>query len=166
MNLALDRRLTMHGRRRARATGQETRLRNEDDTGFPTLSARARRALLGAAYARMDQLAQVSEPDLKKPAAWGPSALTALREAHHESGLSFHTSVASSSRMDCPTVSAEEVDAYLRDLEEPKRSTLETQRRTILEISPRAGSGDLVRHFRVPRTWQDRSPAPQRSRIT
>jgi uncharacterized protein YdhG (YjbR/CyaY superfamily) len=35
-------------------------------------------------------------------------------------------------------VSAEEVDAYLRELEEPKRSTLETLRRTILEIVPQA----------------------------
>ncbi len=35
-------------------------------------------------------------------------------------------------------MSAEEVDAYLRDLEEPKRSTLETLRRTILEIAPQA----------------------------
>jgi uncharacterized protein YdhG (YjbR/CyaY superfamily) len=35
-------------------------------------------------------------------------------------------------------VSAEEVDAYLREVEEPKRSTLETLRRTILEIVPQA----------------------------
>ncbi len=35
-------------------------------------------------------------------------------------------------------MSAEEVDAYLRDLEEPKKSTLETLRRTILEIVPEA----------------------------
>jgi len=35
-------------------------------------------------------------------------------------------------------VSAEEVDAYLRELEEPKRTTLETLRRTILEIVPQA----------------------------
>jgi uncharacterized protein YdhG (YjbR/CyaY superfamily) len=35
-------------------------------------------------------------------------------------------------------VSAEEVDAYLRELEEPKRSTLEAVRRTILEIVPEA----------------------------
>jgi uncharacterized protein YdhG (YjbR/CyaY superfamily) len=35
-------------------------------------------------------------------------------------------------------VSAEEVDAYLRALEEPKRSTLETLRRSILEIVPNA----------------------------
>jgi uncharacterized protein YdhG (YjbR/CyaY superfamily) len=32
----------------------------------------------------------------------------------------------------------EEVDAYLRDLEEPKRSTLEKMRGTILEIVPQA----------------------------
>jgi uncharacterized protein YdhG (YjbR/CyaY superfamily) len=35
-------------------------------------------------------------------------------------------------------VSADEVDAYLRGVEEPKRSTLETLRRTILEIVPGA----------------------------
>jgi uncharacterized protein YdhG (YjbR/CyaY superfamily) len=35
-------------------------------------------------------------------------------------------------------VSAEEVDEYLRGLEEPKRSTLQTLRRTILEVLPEA----------------------------
>ena len=35
-------------------------------------------------------------------------------------------------------MSAEEADAYLRGAEEPKRSTLETLRRTILEIAPQA----------------------------
>ena len=35
-------------------------------------------------------------------------------------------------------MSAEEVDAYLHEVEEPKRSTLETLRRTILEIVPQA----------------------------
>jgi uncharacterized protein YdhG (YjbR/CyaY superfamily) len=33
-------------------------------------------------------------------------------------------------------MSAEDVDAYLREIEEPKRSTLEALRRTILEIIP------------------------------
>jgi len=44
-------------------------------------------------------------------------------------------------------VSAEEVDAYLRGLGEPKRSTLETLRRTILEIVPDA---EQVISYRVP----------------
>jgi uncharacterized protein YdhG (YjbR/CyaY superfamily) len=35
-------------------------------------------------------------------------------------------------------VSAEEIDAYLTGVEEPKRSTLEALRRTILEILPYA----------------------------
>jgi uncharacterized protein YdhG (YjbR/CyaY superfamily) len=35
-------------------------------------------------------------------------------------------------------VSVEEVDAYLRGVEEPKRSTLEMLRRSILEIVPQA----------------------------
>lgn len=44
-------------------------------------------------------------------------------------------------------MSAREVDDYLRDLEEPKRSTLEALRRTILEIVPDA---EQVISYRVP----------------
>jgi uncharacterized protein YdhG (YjbR/CyaY superfamily) len=44
-------------------------------------------------------------------------------------------------------VSAEDVDAYLGELEEPKRSTLEAVRRTILEIVPEA---DQVISYGVP----------------
>jgi uncharacterized protein YdhG (YjbR/CyaY superfamily) len=44
-------------------------------------------------------------------------------------------------------VSAEEVDAYLADVEEPKRSTLQALRRTILEIVPDA---EQVISYRVP----------------
>ena len=44
-------------------------------------------------------------------------------------------------------MSAEEVDAYLRAVEEPKRSTLEALRRSILEIVPHA---EQVISYRVP----------------
>lgn len=44
-------------------------------------------------------------------------------------------------------MSAKDVDAYLRDLEEPKRSTLQALRRTILEIIPEAEEG---LSYRVP----------------
>jgi len=44
-------------------------------------------------------------------------------------------------------MSAKEVDEYLRGLDEPKRSTLESLRRTILEILPEA---DEVISYRVP----------------
>jgi uncharacterized protein YdhG (YjbR/CyaY superfamily) len=44
-------------------------------------------------------------------------------------------------------VSAEEVDEYLRALEEPKRGTLEALRRTILEVVPDA---EQVVSYRVP----------------
>jgi uncharacterized protein YdhG (YjbR/CyaY superfamily) len=44
-------------------------------------------------------------------------------------------------------VSAEEVDEYLRGVEEPKRSTLQTLRATILEIVPEA---DQVISYNVP----------------
>jgi uncharacterized protein YdhG (YjbR/CyaY superfamily) len=44
-------------------------------------------------------------------------------------------------------VSGEEVDEYLRALDEPKRSTLQALRRTILEIIPEA---EQVISYRVP----------------
>ena len=44
-------------------------------------------------------------------------------------------------------VSAEEVDEYLRAVDEPKRSTLQALRRTILEIVPEA---EQVISYRVP----------------
>jgi uncharacterized protein YdhG (YjbR/CyaY superfamily) len=44
-------------------------------------------------------------------------------------------------------VSAEEVDTYLRSIEEPKRGTLEALRKTILEIVPDA---EQVISYRVP----------------
>ena len=44
-------------------------------------------------------------------------------------------------------MSAREVDAYLRRVEEPKRSTLQTLRRTILETLPEA---EQVISYRVP----------------
>ena len=44
-------------------------------------------------------------------------------------------------------MSAEQVDSYLRDLEEPKRATLENVRRTILEILPDA---EEVISYQVP----------------
>ena len=44
-------------------------------------------------------------------------------------------------------MSAEDVDEYLRGIEEPKRSTLEALRRTILEIVPDA---EQVISYKVP----------------
>ena len=54
---------------------------------------------------------------------------------------------ARSGRLDSSVVSAEDVDAYLRGVEEPKRSTLQALRRTILEIIPEA---EEVISYRVP----------------
>ena len=44
-------------------------------------------------------------------------------------------------------MSAEDVDEYLRGIEEPKRSTLEALRRTILEIVPDA---EQIISYKVP----------------
>jgi uncharacterized protein YdhG (YjbR/CyaY superfamily) len=49
--------------------------------------------------------------------------------------------------LDCVGVSAEEIDEYLRAVEEPKRSTLQALRRAILEIVPDA---EQVISYRVP----------------
>jgi hypothetical protein len=63
----------------------------EDDMRFPRLSAPAGRALSGAGYTRLDQLAQISESDLKKLHGMGPTAIAALRAALDERGLSFRS---------------------------------------------------------------------------
>src|SRR3954470_11721808 len=49
--------------------------------------------------------------------------------------------------VDLRAVSTHDVDEYLRGLEEPKRSTLEALRRTILEVVPEA---EQVISYRVP----------------
>jgi uncharacterized protein YdhG (YjbR/CyaY superfamily) len=50
-------------------------------------------------------------------------------------------------RLGCAAMSTEEVDEYLRHLDEPKRATLEALRRTILEVVPDA---EQVLSYRVP----------------
>jgi uncharacterized protein YdhG (YjbR/CyaY superfamily) len=120
---------------------------NDDDAGFPKLAAPARRALSAAGYTRLDQLAQVSEPELGKLHGMGPAAIAALRDALQERGRSFHPGVPASGRLEEVAGSADEVDGYLRGVEEPGRSTLQTLRRTILEIVPDA---EEVISYRVP----------------
>jgi uncharacterized protein YdhG (YjbR/CyaY superfamily) len=113
-------------------------LGSEDDSGFPALSAPASRALSGAGYTRLDQLVDVYEADLGKLHGVGPRAIVALREALHRRGLSFRTSAVAIGDRDRTVASADVVDEYLRRVEEPKRSTLQTLRHAILEIVPEA----------------------------
>ena len=53
------------------------------------LASPARRALINAGYVRLDQLAGVSEAQLKQLHGMGPKALDQLRRALGEHGLSF-----------------------------------------------------------------------------
>jgi DNA integrity scanning protein DisA with diadenylate cyclase activity len=62
-----------------------------DQDGFPKLSAPARRALAGAGYTQLEQLAKVSEADLKKLHGMGPTAIAAVRVALDERGLSLRS---------------------------------------------------------------------------
>jgi hypothetical protein len=55
----------------------------------PGLAAPARRALLGAGYTRLDQLAGVSEAELLRLHGMGPKALDQLRRALAARGLAF-----------------------------------------------------------------------------
>lgn len=53
------------------------------------LAQPARRALAGVGIQRLEQLADRSEAEIKKLHGIGPNALTQLREALTERGLSF-----------------------------------------------------------------------------
>jgi len=89
MNLTLDRRLGLCARRRGVITRQEDSMRNAQPTDFPKLSAPAPRALAGAGYVHLDQLAEVCESDVTKLHGMGPTAIAALRAALDERGLAF-----------------------------------------------------------------------------
>ena len=56
---------------------------------FPKLAAPAQRALAGAGYTRLEQLARVSEVEIKALHGIGPNALEQLRKALAAKGLSF-----------------------------------------------------------------------------
>ncbi len=113
-------------------------MRKHDDPGFPRLSAPARRALAGAGYSRLDQLTAVSESELEKLHGVGPAAITALRQALQERGLSFRASAPAAPGAGPATPAPATVDEYLRGVEEPKRGTLQALRHTILEVVPEA----------------------------
>ncbi|HEX6290763.1 MAG TPA: DNA-binding protein [Herpetosiphonaceae bacterium] len=55
----------------------------------PGLARPAQRALAGAGYWRLEQLAEISAADLKQLHGIGPKALDQLRRALGEHGLSF-----------------------------------------------------------------------------
>jgi uncharacterized protein YdhG (YjbR/CyaY superfamily) len=148
MNLAADRGLIMGSQRPPhRDPFRRDSMRTDDEMGFPKLAAPARRALSTAGYTRLDQLAQVSESELTQLHGIGPTAVTALREALHEHGLSFDAGGPASGHRPGAAVSAAAVDEYLRGVDDPGRSTLETLRHTILEIIPDA---EQVISYRVP----------------
>jgi len=56
---------------------------------FPKISAPALRALNGAGYHTLEELAQVREADLAKLHGMGPKALGILRDALAANGLRF-----------------------------------------------------------------------------
>jgi hypothetical protein len=62
----------------------------EGNSDLPKLAAPARRALVAAGYLRLEQLAELSEADVKKLHGMGPNAMKRLRAALEERGLSFH----------------------------------------------------------------------------
>lgn len=61
-------------------------------SNFPKIGKPALRALNGAGYAELHQLANVSEAELAELHGMGPKALGILREALKEMGLSFKES--------------------------------------------------------------------------
>ena len=62
----------------------------QQESDFPTvLSAPARRALAGAGYSRLEQLARLREAEIKRLHGIGPNALKQLRSALNAKGLSF-----------------------------------------------------------------------------
>jgi hypothetical protein len=63
---------------------------DQQESDLPTgLGAPARRALVGAGYLHLAQLAEVSEAEIKQLHGIGPNALNQLHSALSAKGLSF-----------------------------------------------------------------------------
>ena len=56
---------------------------------LPKPAARARRALAGAGYIRLEDLTKATESEVMQLHGMGPNAMRALRTALEERGLSF-----------------------------------------------------------------------------
>lgn len=61
------------------------------EEAVPRLASPARRALAGAGYTRLTELAQVSEAEILQLHGMGPKALGQLREALAARGLAFNS---------------------------------------------------------------------------
>jgi hypothetical protein len=66
-----------------------TNEREPQPSNFPKMSAPALRALNNAGYTRLEQLANVTEAEIKKLHGMGPNALGKLQAAMKVAGLSF-----------------------------------------------------------------------------
>jgi hypothetical protein len=68
----------------------ELMMKAESKNDLPEkLSQPALRALIGAGYTRLEQIAQVSEQDLLKLHGMGPKGIETLRQALKDKGLRF-----------------------------------------------------------------------------
>ncbi|RIK42169.1 MAG: DNA-binding protein [Chloroflexi bacterium] len=65
--------------------------RDTETSDFPKLAKPAQRALAAAGYSRLEQLAEVSETELKQLHGMGPKAIEQLRQALAVKGLLFAT---------------------------------------------------------------------------
>jgi hypothetical protein len=68
---------------------QKESLPSQESDFPPGISQPALRALHGAGFYRLEQLAEVSEKELLKLHGMGPKALGILRQALQDRGLSF-----------------------------------------------------------------------------
>ena len=66
--------------------------KSDSESDFPKLAAPAQRALAGAGYTSLEQLAKVSEDEIKNLHGIGPNVLKQLRAALEAKGLSFKKS--------------------------------------------------------------------------
>ncbi|WP_182900571.1 DNA-binding protein [Microbispora sp. H10830] len=61
------------------------------ETNLPKIGNPATRALAGAGYTRLEQLTRATEAELLALHGMGPKAMSVLRQAMEEHGLSFRT---------------------------------------------------------------------------
>jgi mannose-6-phosphate isomerase-like protein (cupin superfamily) len=117
---------------------------------FPAgLSNPARRALAGAGYWRLEQLAAVNEAELARLHGMGPKGIRLLRSALAEKGLSFS---GGSSRAVCRVIRAGEIapspGGTITFEGEPYGSAV-----SFFHVNTAPGTGPVLHRHPYPETW-------------
>ena len=113
------------------------RRRDQQESDLPIeLAKPAQRVLAAAGYRRLEQLAELSEAELKQLHGIGPKALDLLRRALSAKGLSFAAEKKRETMMTTkPMNKTKEVNEFMDKLDHPFKAEVQAVRKIIMNVN-------------------------------